>query len=238
MKNILVAASMLSLLAGCAETFGTLDTSDKPAAYRSPARHIAQPWFVGEPQYPKAELAAGVPGEVIVDARVSPGGELLDPHIGPGAASSPAFAEAVAKAMPLWRFYPPMDANCRPTDERILIRTWFSVEQGKSHIEVQGEGPAWDSSVQPQPVSTRQAIYPRKTTKFRWDEGVTVVAVAMIDPQGNVTNTNTKAYPRGLPWMMMSFEDEARMALLDFKFPPSASPATRYYCTDVIFAAR
>jgi TonB family protein len=236
MRTFLIAAS-LTVLAGCADTFGTLDTGDTYATYRSPSEHVAQPWLFGEPEYPKAELAQGIAGEVIVDARVSPGGELQDVRIGPGAASSEAFAGAVRDAVPLWRFYPPLDANCQPTAERILIRTAFSVVNAKPHVIVTGEGPAWSGDGQPRPVSVRQAAYPRKTSYFRWDEGVTVLARATIDAQGNVSGTNTKAYPRGLPWMMASFEDQARIALLDFKFPPSRSTAPRYYCTDVIFAA-
>jgi TonB family protein len=237
MRLLVAAATILMVLAGCAQTFGTLDTGDTYATYRSPSKHVAQPWLFGEPKYPKSELAQGVSGEVVVDARVSAGGELQDVRIGPGAASSPAFADAVRDAIPLWRFYPPLDANCQPTDERILVRMSFRVENGKPHIVVSGEGPQWSGDGQPQPISTRQAAYPRKTSYFRWDEGVTVFARATIDAQGNVVGTNTKAYPRGLPWMMMSFEDQARIALLDFKFPASGSAAPRYYCTDMIFAA-
>jgi TonB family protein len=238
MKNLLVGASVL-LLAGCAETFGTYRSTETYANFRTPSDHIAQAWLWGEPSYPKAELAQGTPGYVVIDARVRPSGELVDVRTSPDSSGPPAFTNAVNDALPLWRFYPPLDQGCNPTEDRIKIRVWFEVENGKSKISVQGEGPAWSAANQPQPLSTTKPLYPRKVSAYRWTDGVIVSAKATIDDKGNVVETTARAYPRGLPWLMMSFEDQTRVAILDFKFPPApaGSKTPRYYCTDAVFAA-
>ena len=39
------------------------------------------------------------------------------------------------------------------------------------------------------------------------------LATMTNDAQGNVVETTAKAYPRGLPWLMMPFEDQTRVAV-------------------------
>jgi TonB family protein len=238
MKTFFVVLSALAL-AGCAETFGTYRSTETYATLRTPNDHIAQAWLLAEPEYPKAELAKGTTGYVVIDARVKPGGELVDVRMAPESSGPPVFVTAVNEAMPMWRFYPPLDQSCDPTEDRIKVRVWFEVENGKSKVSVQGEGPKWNASGQPQPLSTVNPLYPRKSSSFRWNDGVIVSAKATIDDQGNVVKTTARAYPRGLPWMMMSYEDQTRTAILAFKFPPvpPGSGAPRYYCTDAVFAA-
>lgn len=240
MKTILIAASVLSILTGCADTFGTYPSVDTYGELRTPSAHIAQPWLLGEPRYPKAELAHGETGYVVMDARVSALGELEDVRIAPESAGPQAFVDAVREALPMWRFYPPLDASCQPTQERIKVRVWFEAEDGKPKVSVRGEGPAWKGDNQPQPISTHRPLYPWKISSMRWQDGVTVFVKASIDAQGNVVDTTVKAYPRYLSWITLSFEDATRTAVLDFKFPPATSGTTghRYYCTDVVFAAK
>ena len=240
MKTVLFAALVLSILSGCADTFGTYPSVDTYGEIRTPSDLVGRAWFLGEPRYPKAELAQGAGGYVVMDARVSPQGELEDVRIAPESAGSQAFVEAVHDALPMWRFYPPLDQNCQATRERIKVRVWFEAENGVPKVNVQGEGPAWKADNQPQPISTRRPLYPYKISSMRWQDGVTVFVKASIDTQGNVVDTTVKAYPRYLSWITLSFEDATRSAVLDFKFPP-AQPGTtghRYYCTDVVFAAK
>jgi len=241
MKNaVLTAALAACVLAGCAETFGTYPAVESYGEFRPPGEHVAQAWLLGEPQYPKAELARGAEGSVIIDARVSAFGELQDARISPEGAGSEAFVAAVRDALPLWRFYPPLDADCHPTKERIKVRVSFQADEGVPKVNVHGEGPAWKGSNQPQPISVSRPAYPWKISAMRWQDGIVVSARASIDAQGRVMDTTVKAYPLYLSWITLPFEDAARTAILDLKFPP-ARPGTaepRHYCTDVVFAAR
>ena len=232
----LLAAGSMTFVAGCASTFGTDRGGETYAQERTPNDHVAQPWLLGEPRYPKAELAKGTSGYVVIDARVNARGELVDVRPGPGNLGPQPFVDAVHDALPMWRFHPPLDAECQPSRERIQVRAWFEVEDGKPKVYVQGEGPEWKGD-QPRPIATRKATYPHNISSFRWQDGVIVFAKATIDPQGNVVDTTAKAYPRGLTWLMMPFEDQARVALLDFKFPPSQLATPRHYCTDIVFPA-
>lgn len=229
-------AGALAVLGGCAtDTFGTRNKEDAYAQLRNPSEHVAQPWLLGEPRYPREELAKGGTGYVVLDARVSGRGELQDVRLAPESQGPQPFVDAVYAALPMWRFYPPIDRDCQPSHERIKVRTWFEIDGGKGKVYVLGEGPAWKGDAQPQPIATRKASYPYKVSSFRWQDGVIVFSRATIDAQGNVVDTTAKAYPRGLPWLMMPFEDQARVAMLDFKFAPASSPAPRHYCTDVVF---
>ena len=230
----LLAVGSLAILAGCAETFGTYH-EDAYATLRNPSEHVAQPWLLGQPKYPKAELAKGDTGYVSLDAKVNSAGALVDVRLAADSTGPQPFIDAVYDALPMWRFYPPIDSECQPSQERVKVRAWFEVEDGKPRVYVQGEGPAWQGEAQPKPTHTRQAAAPYKVSSFRWQDGVIVFAKATIDAQGNVVSTTAKAYPRGLPWLMMPFEDQAKIALLDFKFPPAASAQPRHYCTDVVF---
>ena len=238
MKTALIALLALPALAGCAETFGTYRSEETYGDFKSPNVHIAQAWLLGAPAYPKAEFAKGNSGYVVMDARVTPQGELVDVQMAPGTGPQ-TFVDAVREAIPMWRFYPPLDQNCQSTDQRIKVRTWFDVEGGQPKIVVQGEGPTWSADNQPQPITTVKPLYPRKISSFRWTDGVVVFAKATVEPDGTVKSTTAKAYPRKLPWLMDSFEDATRTAVLNFKFPPApaGSMAKRYYCTDAVFAS-
>jgi hypothetical protein len=228
-----IAIGLLFLLAGCAgigvETMGNL---------RSPNDHVGAPWLVGEPRYPKAELAQGVNGYVDIEGRVDWRGELQDVKLTPDRAESGAFATAVHDALPMWLFYTPLDESCQPSGERIKLRAWFEVENGKPRFALSPISPQFSGKNQPHPVRTREAIYPHAVTNYRWHEGAVVFAKATIDPAGNVVDADVTAYPRGLPWLMMPFEDQARIALLDFKFPPASAAGSRHYCTDIVFKAQ
>ncbi len=229
----LLAGSLIAL-SGCADILAT--HPDAPTAQlRNPTEHIAQPWLLGQPKYPKAELAKGDSGYVSLDAKINSGGALVDIRLAADSTGPQPFIDAVYDALPMWRFYPPLDADCQPSQERVKVRAWFEVEDGKPKVYVQGEGPKWQGEDQPRPISTRQASYPYKVSSFRWQDGVIVFAKATIDGQGNIVDIAAKAYPRGLPWLMMPFEDQAKIALLDFKFPPAQSGSPRHYCTDVVF---
>jgi len=230
MRTAPIAVWLLLLAAGCADVTGNL---------RSPNDHLGAPWLVGEPRYPKEALAKGVGGYVDIEGSVSYRGELKDVVLTPDRASSQAFADAVRDALPMWLFYTPLGEDCLPTGERIKLRAWFDVEDGKPRFALSPIAPLFTGKNQPRPIRTRDAIYPHGVTTYRWHDGAVVFARATIDTSGNVVETTATAYPRGLPWLMMPFEDQARIALLDFKFPaaPSGAAAPRYYCTDIVFKA-
>ena len=229
MRTASIAVSMLLLAAGCSDITGSL---------RSPNDHMGAPWLVGEPRYPKQELAQGVGGYVDVDAKVDWRGFLEDVKMTPDRPASQPFADAIRDALPMWVFYTPLGEDCMPSGERIRMRAWFEVENGKPKFALSPISPVFKGDRNPRPVHTRDALYPHQTSTFRWHDGVVVFARATIDDSGNVTETTATAYPRGLPWLMTPFEDQVRIALLDFKFAPaSARAGKRYYCTDVVYKA-
>jgi hypothetical protein len=227
---IAASLTLLLVLAGCADVTGNL---------RSPNDHLGAPWLVGEPRYPKEALAQGVGGYVDIEGNVSYRGELKDVVLKPDRPESQPFANAVKDALPMWLFYTPLGEDCQPTGERIKLRAWFEVENGKPRFALSPIAPVFSGKNQPRPIRTREATYPHSVTTYRWHDGAVVFARATIDSSGDVVDTSVTAYPRGLPWLMMPFEDQARIALRDFKFPPAPTGATapRYYCTDIVFKA-
>lgn len=230
MRTASIAAWLVFALAGCAEV---------PGNFHSPNDLVGSPWLVGEPRYPKELLAQGVSGYVDVEGRVDYRGELQDVAIKPDRAESQPFVDAVREALPMWMFHAPLDEQCQPSSARIKVRAWFEVEGGKPRFALLGVGPQFNGDKQPRPTRTRGATYPHTVSTYRWHDGAVVFARATIDASGNVVDTTATAYPRGLPWLMMPFEDQARIALLDFKFPPApeGSRSPRHYCTDVVFKA-
>jgi TonB family protein len=233
MKTAPIALSLAFVLAGC------VGIDDIQGNVRTPNDHVGNAWLMGEPRYPKAELAQGVTGVVTLEGWVDGTGELKDASITPDSPASQPFADSVRDALPMWRFYAPLNEECQPTHDRIKVTAWFEIENGKGKVYVLGQGPKWTGDKQPVPVKTRKPTYPYSSTAYRWQDGAIVFAKATIDPAGNVIETTATAYPRGLPWLMMPFEDQARIAVLDFKFPPAPAGSTklRYYCTDLIFRA-
>jgi len=229
MRTASIAVSILLLAAGCSDISGNL---------RSPNDHLGAPWLVGEPRYPKEALAQGIGGYVDVEGSVDWRGFLKDAVLTPDRPASQPFADAVRDALPMWLFYTPLGEDCLPSGERVKMRAWFEVENGKSRFALSPISPVFKGDRQPRPISTREAIYPHQVSQFRWHEGAVVFARATIDPSGAVVSTTATAYPRGVPQLMMPFEDQVRVALLDFKFAPAPTGSGhRTYCTDVVFKA-
>jgi len=229
MRSASIAFLLLLLATGCADLTATL---------RSPNDHVGAPWFLGEPRYPKEALAQGLGGYVDVEAGVDWRGYLENVVLTPDRPASQPFADEIRDVLPLWLFYAPLNEDCQPSGERIRMRAWFDVESGKPRFALSPIAPVFKGDRNPRPLRTREAIYPHQVSPFRWHEGVVVFARASIDASGNVVRTTATAYPRGLPWMMMPFEDQVRLALLEFKFAPApAGSGPRTYCTDVVFKA-
>src|SRR4029077_6361313 len=98
MRSATIALSLLFVLSGC------VGIADIPGALRTPNDHVGNAWLLGEPRYPKAELAEGVTGGVEVTGGVDGTGELKDVVLTPDSPRSQPFADSVHDALPMWRF--------------------------------------------------------------------------------------------------------------------------------------
>lgn len=126
-----------------AASAGICDSPDAPKVYpwTDPSTY-ARPLRVLPPEYPSAQLKAGVSAKVEATLRINQGGtfkEVLEIKADNGDA---AFESAVREVVQHWTFRPYIDCECTPMEFTARQTVWFEIKDGQPVVSVsQGEAP-------------------------------------------------------------------------------------------------
>jgi TonB family protein len=185
-----------------------------------------------EPRYPPQALAAGRTGHVDVRGRVSPLGVLQDVEYSPGTPESGVFIDPIRRVIRSWTFRPPLGRDCQPSEARVTNRFSFEIVEGKPHVRtslVKNEAVRLEEFM---PLVRDDPVYP--ASMRRAGAEAVVYTRLRVDPAGNVTSVEPRAYPAGAA--TREFEHEVIRALSQWKFPrPPAGHPSLLVCFDVWF---
>ena len=222
------AAAMLGMAALLAATCAI---AEEPFHARDPAQW-GQVMKSVDPRYPPQALAAGRTGHVDVRGRVSPLGVLRDIEYSPANPASGVFIDPIRRVIRSWTFRPPLGRDCQPSEERVTNRVSFEIAEGKPQVRIahiRNEAVRLEEFM---PLRHDDPIYP--VSMRRAGTEAVVYTRLRVDPAGDVTSVEPRAYPaRGAT---REFEHEVIRALSQWKFPPPpAGHPSLLVCFDVWF---
>lgn len=105
-------------------------------AFDLDAKRWAEPKLIVEPEYPAAELAAGITGTVDVDIHVRFSGRLSGINSITSEPTSRAMETAVRDVLKYWTFVGETTCDCMPAAADLKLRVWFEIRDGKPVISV------------------------------------------------------------------------------------------------------
>jgi outer membrane biosynthesis protein TonB len=209
----------------------TCAAAEEPFHARDPAQW-GQAMKTVDPRYPPQALAAGRTGYVDVRGRVSPLGILQDIEYSPDSPESNVFIDPIRRVIRSWTFRPPLGRDCQPSEARIANRISFEMPEGKPQVRtslLRNEAVRLEEFM---PLERDDPVYP--PSMRRAGAEAVVYTRLRVDPAGNVTSVEPRAYPAG--GATREFEHEVIRALSQWKFPqPPAGHPSLLVCFDVWF---
>ena len=201
--------TLIPLLLGVATLFaaGARANSSPPTSapqdcpnvsFSMDARQWAEPKVVVAPEYPAAELAAGLTATVDVEANVSLGARIATIHRVTSEPPNAAFEEAVLKVVKLWGFYRQTNCECMPVPSDVKLRVWFELKDGKPSISISSRSRNTEARAGAPKLTNRREImaslsksYPRSAR--RAGEEADVYAAVHLEPEsGRVREVEIK----------------------------------------------
>jgi len=232
--------------------------------YVEPAKRYARLTKVLPPEYPSSALLAGRQAIVDVEGVIGPLQFMELPRITSSSNDAAPFIDAVAEALPYWRFRARTGNDCLPSAQPMRVRVHFEIDGGKPRIFVEHAkdpepGPPSDAASHERykPISRTEPKYPRDM--ILKNMMAAVYAIVSVAPSGEVTKVQTRSFillpavsQRTLAendWMkrqdeqarevsLAPFEHEVEKAFLRWKYPPLADGQTRRICQDVLFTLK
>ena len=209
----------------------TCAAAEEPFHARDPAQW-GQVMKSVDPRYPPQALAAGRTGYVDIRGRVSPLGVLQDIEYSPDTPESNVFIDSIRRVISAWTFRPPLGRDCQPSEARVANRVSFEMPEGKPQVRatlLKNEAVRLEEFM---PLVRDDPVYPANMRRAGAE--AVVYTRLRVDPAGNVTSVEPRAYPAG--GATREFEHEVIRALSQWKFPqPPAGIPSLLVCFDVWF---
>ena len=146
------------------------------------------------PDYPTDALAKGIIGYVDIEGRVSPLKDLKDVQYRAGTPEAEVFIPALKAVAGHWEFYPTFHDSCFPSDERVEMRVWFDIVEGKPKIDITVSKAAAKKLVPFRVLHCDPPDYP--SGPLRAGLAAFVYASVAINPDGSVSKVDAQSYPR------------------------------------------
>lgn len=201
------------LLIGLVSSWPTF--SAEPQTYQvDDLKRWGRPSRVVAPIYPAEALAKGQTGFVDVEGRISPLLDLKEIEYQPDSGAD-TFVEALRQVVPFWEFYAWFGTDCFPKDDRVAVRVWFEIEDGKPKISITVRGIPPGGLPRITVLHREKPEYPR--SMLRENKQAFVYVQSEVNPDGSVEKVTVQAFPqRGNG--NAPFEREARRAMSRWRY--------------------